>query len=119
MLIPPTSTNRDGGTADRALKRLAGAVLIQALQDASSGPRRFREEALDWISGKAGAGFSFDFCCALLGRAPDDVRWRLMKFNYIPKYEADSESLAYPYAVALERQTYTSQSPRAMAAKAG
>lgn len=78
--------------ADRALQRLAGAVLIQALQDASSGPRRFREEALEWINGRSNAGMTFDFCCALLGRDPEDVRYRLRKHNYIPKWEPGMEN---------------------------
>lgn len=80
--------------ADRALQRLAGAVLIQALQDASSGPRRFREEALEWINGRTNAGMTFDFCCALLGRDPEDVRYRLRKHNYIPKWEPGMETEA-------------------------
>lgn len=75
---------------DRALQRLAGAVLIQALQDASSGPRRCREEALDWISGRTNGKFSFEFCCSLLGRRPDDVRRRLQRYTFIPRWEATS-----------------------------
>ena len=77
---------------DRGLQRLAGAVLIQALPDASSGPRRFREEALEWINGKTTSGFSFEFCCALLGREPEDVRERLRKKNFIPKFEPESDT---------------------------
>jgi len=70
---------------DRALQRLAGAVLIQALQDASSGPRRSREDALEWIYGRSRGKFNFEFCCSLLGRDPDDVRHRLQRFHFIPK----------------------------------
>ena len=70
---------------DRALQRLAGAVLIQALQDASSGPRRSREDALEWIYGRARGKFNFEFCCSLLGRDPDDVRQRLQRQHFIPK----------------------------------
>jgi hypothetical protein len=88
---------RSGNQADRALKRLAGAVLIQALQDASSGPRRFREEALEWINGKETDGLSFDLCCSLLNRSPDDVRSRLMKHNFIPKFDPTLDEAAYPY----------------------
>ena len=75
---------------DRALQRLAGAVLIQALQDASSGPRRCREEALDWISGRTLGTFSFEFCCSLLGRRADDVRLRLQRYTFIPRWETPS-----------------------------
>ena len=95
MLFPATTTARQDSQADRALQRLAGAVLIQALQDASNGPRRHREEALEWIHGKATSGFSFDFCCALLGRSPDDVRRRLMRQNFIPKWDAATDTDAY------------------------
>ena len=91
MMIQSMLSSRLDAPVDRALQRLAGAVLIQALQDASSGPRRYREEALDWITGKSDAEFSFDFCCALLGRSPDDVRLRLRKRNYIPKWDADND----------------------------
>jgi hypothetical protein len=80
---------------DRALQRLAGAVLIQALQDASSGPRRAREDALDWIYGRARGKFSFEFCCSLLGRDPADVRMRLQRFHFIPK---PVDSATSPYA---------------------
>ena len=41
---------------------------------ASSGPRRYREEALEWFEGKTDSGMTFEFCCSLLGRVPDDVR---------------------------------------------
>jgi len=95
MLFPSTTTARQDQQADRPLQRLAGAVLIQALQDASNGPRRHREEALEWIHGKSTGGFTFDFCCALLGRSPDDVRHRLMRQNFIPKSDPTTDTDAY------------------------
>lgn len=96
MMVPAKSQppTKDAAT-DRALQRLAGAILIQALQDASSGPRRYREEALDWFAGKADNGMTFDFCCSLLGRVPDDVRNRLMKKNFLPKSEISFADLFY------------------------
>ena len=95
MLFPAPTPSRSDFEAERSLQRLAGAVLIQALQDAGSGPRRHREEALEWIQGKTTGGFSFDFCCALLGRSPDDVRQRLMKKNFIPRPEIESDYRSY------------------------
>jgi len=81
--VPPKSV----APIDRGLQRLAGAVLIQALQDAGSGPRRCRDESIEWIQGKTEGNFSFDFCCALLGRSTDDVRERLQKYHLIPRWD--------------------------------
>ncbi len=112
MTMPQVCTSsRMEAPADRSLQRLAGAVLIQALQDASSGPRRFREEALEWINGKATAGFTFDFCCALLNRDPEDVRERLRKHNFIPKWDPGSEmgssfGASYSGGFATARQSF-------------
>lgn len=99
MLISSKSSQKEEAIPDRALQRLAGAVLIQALQDASNGPRRCREESLEWISGKATSGFSFEFCCALLRRVPADVRERLRRHNFIPKWEPDMADAASGYSV--------------------
>lgn len=66
--------------------------MIQALQDASNGPRRYREEALDWILGKTKAGFTFEFCCSVLNRDPEDVRGRLRNNNIIPKWDASMDA---------------------------
>ncbi len=83
MQIIQTATNKTM-TFDRALQRLAGAVLIQALQDASSGPRRTRDEAIDWLFGRTNGKFSFEFCCSLLGRDSRDVLHRLQRFAFMP-----------------------------------
>jgi len=99
MLISSKSSPKEEAIPDRALQRLAGAVLIQALQDASNGPRRCREEALEWISGKTTGGFSFEFCCALLRRAPADVRERLRRHNFIPKWEPNMADAASGFSV--------------------
>ncbi len=98
MPIPPKPIQADRSPRDRPLQRLAGAVLIQALQDATSGPRRYREDALEWINGKQTAGFTFEFCCAILNRDPEDVRQRLMKHNMIPRWDPSDPTFggAYP-----------------------
>jgi hypothetical protein len=75
---------------NRGLQRLAGAVLIQALQDASSGPRRAKEEAIEWLHGRSSSKFSFQFCCSLLGRDPNDVLLRLRRFAFMPRKEDES-----------------------------
>ena len=84
MQIIRTTTN-ETMTFDRGHQRLAGAVLIQALQDASSGPRRSRDEALDWLFGRTSGKFSFEFCCSLLGRDCKDVLHRLQRFAFMPR----------------------------------
>ena len=77
---------------DPSLQRLAGAVLIQALEDLTRGPRRSREEALEWILGKTADGFSFDLCCDLLGRDPNDVLQRVQRFLFVPNMPAPSNA---------------------------
>ena len=83
MLLTKTFSARQE-PLDPALQRLAGAVLIQALEDLTRGPKRSREEALDWILGRTKDGFSFELCCNLLGRQPDDVLQRVQRFFFIP-----------------------------------
>ena len=82
----PAISSKDS-PVERGLQRLAGAVLIQAMQDASSGPRRAKEEAIDWLQGGGSSKFSFEFCCSLLGRDPDDVLLRLRRFAFMPQRE--------------------------------
>lgn len=64
---------------DRHLRRLAGAVLIQAVQDLNIGSDTCRREVRRWISGKDNVFFSFDLCCTLLGRSPEPLRRRLLE----------------------------------------
>ena len=86
--------------ADPASQRLAGAVLIQALEDLTRGPKRSREDALSWILGRTKEGFNFDLCCDLLGREPTDVLQRVQRFFFIPteattSHASCAESLSY------------------------
>jgi len=81
-------------TVDRGLQRLAGAVLIQALDDLSRGPRKAREQAREWIFDGALGDFSFDLCCSLLGRTPDDVRRRLRKYHIYPPAGMETPTLS-------------------------
>ncbi len=83
MLLTKTMSARQE-PLDPSLQRLAGAVLIQALEDLTRGPKRSREEALHWILGRTKDGFNFELCCNLLGREPDDVLQRVQRFFFIP-----------------------------------
>ena len=91
-MTPPRLSASKTSYLDPSLQRLAGAVLIQALDDLTSGPRRSREEAVDWIMGKMVDGFSFELCCNLLGRDPEDVRHRVQRFFFMPNGSSASFS---------------------------
>lgn len=64
---------------ERGLNRLATAVLLQALRDLTQGSRSQQEDAWMWINGQAQGPFTFQFCCDLLRREPQDVRQKLLK----------------------------------------
>ena len=81
---PATTMSSRSDAPDPALRRLAAAVLIQALGDLTRGSKRERQEALNWMLGKTTGGFSFDFCCRLLGREPDDVLQRVQSYFFPP-----------------------------------
>ena len=67
-----------GPTIDRSLRRLAAAVLLQAVQDVCSGTPRDYREALAWVTeGNTGA-VTFEMCCRYLNRDPDTTRRRLL-----------------------------------------
>ncbi len=59
---------------DRAVYRLAAAVLLQAVQDAGSNSIGKRTAALRWINSNDQSSFSFAFICRVLNRDPDEVR---------------------------------------------
>ena len=83
-MTPPRLSASKTSNLDPALQRLAGAVLIQALEDLTRGPQRSREEAMDWMMGKTVEGFSFELCCNLLGRDSEDVLHRVQRFFFMP-----------------------------------
>ena len=89
---PPRLSASKTSNLDPSLQRLAGAVLIQALEDLTRGPRRSREEALDWIMGKTVDGFSVALCCNLLGRDSADVLQRVQRFFFMPNGSSTSFS---------------------------
>ena len=91
-MIPPRLSASKTSNLDPSLQRLAGAVLIQALEDLTRGPRRSRDEALEWITGKTVDGFSFELCCNLLGRDSEDVLQRVQRFFFMPNGSSTSFS---------------------------
>ena len=60
--------------SDRGVYRLAGAMLLQAIQDAGSNSVGRRSSALRWMHSRDDSGFSFPFVCRVLNRDPDRVR---------------------------------------------
>lgn len=63
---------------DAGLRKLAGAMLLQALEDMNEGDEDTRAEAWQWLSGENEAGLSFALCCKLLGCRPEIVRRGLL-----------------------------------------
>ena len=61
-------------TSERGVYRLAAAVLLQAMQDATSLSMGRRACALRWISSNQDGGYSFLFVCRALNRDPEAVR---------------------------------------------
>ena len=79
----------------RGLHRLAGAILVQAIEDIRNGVGRKREEALQWIGDSSEEQFSFVFCCRALNRDPDEVR-RFLEQQDSPLDPKSSDSTEYP-----------------------
>jgi hypothetical protein len=63
----------------RGVHRLAGAILVQAIEDIRCGSGRRREDAVRWITDSSEEQFSFVFCCRMLNRDPDEVRRFLVR----------------------------------------
>ena len=65
-------------TIDRGLRRLAAAVLVQAVEDFCYGtPRAYRETAA-WVTEGTTGALTFDMCCRCLDRDPATIRRRLL-----------------------------------------
>ena len=63
----------------RGIHRLAGAVLVQAIDDLRCGISWRREEATRWIESESVDQFSFVFCCRMLERDPEETRRFLLR----------------------------------------
>jgi hypothetical protein len=59
---------------DRGVRRLANAMLLQAISDATSRSAGLRTSAAQWMSRPDEFAYSFSFICRVLNRDPDDVR---------------------------------------------
>lgn len=59
---------------ERSIRRLAGAMLLQAVVDVGSNSVGKRNKALHWMKGRDNGCFSFTFVCRVLNRDPDQVR---------------------------------------------
>ncbi|MEX2300388.1 MAG: hypothetical protein WD733_05595 [Bryobacterales bacterium] len=70
----PKLTSQD----DAGLRRMARAVLMQALDDLNQGDTATRAEARRWINSEHEAGFSFALCCKVLGCRHEVVRRGLL-----------------------------------------
>lgn len=70
---------------ERGLRRLAGAILISALDDLDGHSRSRRGEVLNWISRRDAKVFSFEFCCGLLGRDPNELRRKVNTESFSAK----------------------------------
>ncbi len=70
-------TSRD----DAGLRKLAGAMFVQALEDLKHGSEDARAGAWQWLSGENHAGLSFALCCQILGCQPETVRRGLLRSN--------------------------------------
>ena len=70
---------------DTGFERMLRNAGITTVVFTESGPRRAREDAWEWIYARVRGAFSFEFCCSLLGRDPEDVRMRLQRSHFIPK----------------------------------
>jgi hypothetical protein len=66
----------------RGVQRLAGAILVQAIEDLRCGSNRRREDAIHWIEEDSETQFSFVFCCRILQRDPEEVRRFLLQREF-------------------------------------
>jgi len=64
----------DRTVSDKGVYRLAGAILLQAIQDATSSSMGKRAGALRWMRNNSEASYSFPFICRILNRNPEEVR---------------------------------------------
>lgn len=59
---------------ERGVYRLAGAMLLQAINDVESSSAGRRLNALRWMNNTDDSLFSFSFVCRVVNRDPEDVR---------------------------------------------
>jgi len=86
----------DDHNEDTRFRRLAAAVILQALDDLYKGSRRQRELAWNWLFGKSDDGLTFELCCKLLDRDAEDSRCKLEAYY---RQAFSLEALAAPTGV--------------------
>ena len=69
---------------NRCIRRLASAVMIQAMDDVFRGTMRERREALEWIRNGETGQLTFELCCRIIDRDPEDVRNHVLARTGIP-----------------------------------
>ncbi|MBI3695256.1 MAG: hypothetical protein HY238_10515 [Acidobacteria bacterium] len=77
--LEPASAAEMGFVDVRGVQRLAGAILVQAIEDIRCGSGRRREDAIRWMANSSEEQFSFVSCCKLLNRDPEEVRRFLVR----------------------------------------
>ena len=96
-------------TSERGIYRLATAVLLQAIQDATSISMGRRAGAIRWINSNQEGGYSFLFVCRTVNRDPEAVRLfcrreiakrQLPEVRWYDLPEAPAISASGPYASA-------------------
>lgn len=60
--------------ATKGVKRIAGALLIQAYMDVTSGSNRKRLAALGWVDYGSNECFGFTWCCRAIDRDPEHIK---------------------------------------------
>ncbi len=70
---------------ERGLRRLAGAMLISALDDLDGCSHSRRDEVLNWISRSDARILSFEFCCRMLERDPNELRRKVKTESFAAK----------------------------------
>ena len=80
---PAVTTKQDSEL--RGVHRLAGAVLVQAIDDIRCGSGRKKIDALRWVEDPSQDQFSFVFCCRVLSRNPEEVR-RFLARQEVPSW---------------------------------
>ena len=64
---------------DRGLRRVAGAVLLQAIEDLCYGNGSKRAGVLRWMEDPTEETFGFAFWCKVANRHPDEIRRALRR----------------------------------------
>jgi len=76
--------------AGRDLRRLAGAVLTQAITDLRGGIPQRQREASQWIFEGDSGVISFNTCCGYLQRDPGRVRNKIVEAFGLPRNVVES-----------------------------